>query len=37
MDLVLKHALIAAEARRGPLDIAIEAGRIAAIEPADES
>ncbi len=34
MDLVLKNVLIAAEARRGPLDIAIEAGRIAAIEPA---
>ncbi len=34
MDLVLKNALIAAEASRGPLDIAIEGGRIAAIEPA---
>ena len=34
MDLVLKHVSIAAESQRGPLDIAIEAGRIAAIEPA---
>ena len=34
MDLVLKNALIVTEAQRGPLDIAIEAGRIAAIEPA---
>ena len=34
MDVVLKNALIAAEAQRGPLDIGIEKGRIAAIEPA---